>query len=222
VLLTFSGLDGSGKSTLIAGLRDVLESAGRPVVVLTMYDHVGVYAAVRILRDRLMGRPRQPSAPATDAVVPGEGADAAVEAPVGRLTALIRSRRVRRIAYALDLGLFRVYRAYQEQARGRILILDRYFYDSIIELAEGVSEAELLALLRWVPTPDVPIYIDAAPEVAFARKREYSVERLTERARLYRTLFAAVDGALVVPNQHAPASVALERIRARVFAGPAA
>lgn len=222
MLLTFSGLDGSGKSTLIAGLRDALERDGRPVVVLTMYDHVGVYAVIRGLRDLVLGRPRQSAAMAVDPTPSVEGSTVAAPSDVGRLTALIRSRRVRRIAYAIDLALFRLYRAYQEHARGRILILDRYFYDSIIELAEGMTETELLALLRWVPTPDVPIYVDAAPEIAFARKREYTVERLTQRARLYRRLFAAIDGALVVPNQHAPAAVALERIRARVPEEPAA
>ncbi|HEY6854406.1 MAG TPA: hypothetical protein VI139_09160, partial [Gemmatimonadales bacterium] len=59
MLITFSGLDGAGKSTLIGWLKAELERRKRAVTVLHMTDNVGVYAAVRALRDglrRLAGR----------------------------------------------------------------------------------------------------------------------------------------------------------------------
>jgi thymidylate kinase len=211
MLLTFSGLDGSGKTTLIAGLRGVLERSGRPVRVLTMYDHVGVYAWLRGVRDAI-----GVAAAGGEANRPGHRGAAAGEPSI--FLKVLRSRSIKRVVYEVDLAMFHLYRLYQERLRGRILILDRYFYDSIVDLAEGVPDVELRSLSRWVPTPDVAIYVEATPEVAFARKGEYTVDRLRQRARIYQQVFADVRSALVVRNQGAPAS-ALEIIRARVFAG---
>ena len=57
MLITFSGLDGAGKSTLIAWLKESLERGNRRVAVFHMNDHVGAYAYLRAVRDRLFGGP---------------------------------------------------------------------------------------------------------------------------------------------------------------------
>ena len=50
-VVTFSGLDGAGKSTLIGSLKVALESKGLTVRVLTMYDDLSFYAWLRFFRD---------------------------------------------------------------------------------------------------------------------------------------------------------------------------
>src|SRR3989440_5359196 len=60
MLITFSGLDGAGKSTLVRWLQQTLERQNRRVGVFHMNDHVGVYAYLRRLRDRLGGAPPPP------------------------------------------------------------------------------------------------------------------------------------------------------------------
>src|SRR5207302_10650652 len=57
MLITFSGLDGAGKSTLVRWLQQTLERQHRRVVVFHMNDHVGVYAYLRRLRNQLGGAP---------------------------------------------------------------------------------------------------------------------------------------------------------------------
>src|SRR5205814_7482864 len=57
MLITFSGLDGAGKSTLVRWLQHTLERQHRRVVVFHMNDHVGVYAYLRRLRNQLGGAP---------------------------------------------------------------------------------------------------------------------------------------------------------------------
>ena len=62
LVITFSGLDGAGKSTLIDWLEGELERRHRPVTVLRMADGVGVYAGLRVARDsvqRLFSRDRK-------------------------------------------------------------------------------------------------------------------------------------------------------------------
>ena len=51
MLITFSGLDGAGKSTLIEWLRVALEAQRHRVAVLHLEHNVGVYATVRRVRD---------------------------------------------------------------------------------------------------------------------------------------------------------------------------
>src|SRR2546422_8557850 len=55
MLITFSGLDGAGKSTLIASLKAALEERKRPVTVLHMHRDIGLYAWVWFIRDTIKG-----------------------------------------------------------------------------------------------------------------------------------------------------------------------
>ena len=54
MFLTFSGLDGSGKSTLIQWTSAYLIDTGKKVKIINMYDHVGTYALIRFLRDHVI------------------------------------------------------------------------------------------------------------------------------------------------------------------------
>src|SRR5205807_8131704 len=117
MLITFSGLDGAGKSTLVRWLQQTLERQNRRVVVFHMNDHVGVYAYLRRLRNQLGGAPPRNG---------GAGALRRVR------DALLWGRVLRRVIYPLDLLLFLVYRLYHESIRRRVVIMDRYFYDTLV------------------------------------------------------------------------------------------
>jgi thymidylate kinase len=187
ILVTFSGLDGAGKTTLIRDLASELRSSGHRVRILTMYDDVSLYSYLRALRDRPRGRARH------------AGASGGGVAGSGPLYSLVRSAPVRRLAYAGDLLSLTVRRLYHQRLRGEILILDRYLYDTLADAAAG-GWPSLSTLLRLTPRPDVPILVDVEPADAFARRAEYDVAYLTERRATYRRLFARIDGALVVRN----------------------
>src|SRR5688500_16859550 len=52
MLITFSGLDGSGKSTLVEYLKESLEQENRKVAVSHMNYDVGLYSLLRLLLRR--------------------------------------------------------------------------------------------------------------------------------------------------------------------------
>lgn len=200
MLITFSGLDGAGKSTLIEWLRRALEAENHRVAVFHMNDHVGVYAYLRLVRNtlrRLAGRGARPES------VPRPPADALRTAPlISRLRyALVWNKTLRCWIYPFDLLVFLAYRLYLEKARKQILIMDRYFYDTLVDVSDGSSWGLVRLLERLTPTPHVPIYLDITPEESFARKGEYSVEYLRRRWTAYRTVFPWVESGVTLANR---------------------
>jgi len=185
MLITFSGLDGAGKSTLVRWLQQTLEQENRRVVVFHMNDHVGVDAYLPQLRNQLGRAP------------PRDGGASAVSRV---RNALLWGRLLRRVIYPLDLLLFLAYRLYHEYLRRRVVIMDRYFYDTLVDVADGRHWGTLRLLERLTPTPDLAVLLDVGPEESYARKRDYPVDYLRDRWLAYRTVFPWVRGALVIKN----------------------
>jgi energy-coupling factor transporter ATP-binding protein EcfA2 len=197
MLITVSGLDGAGKSTLIRWLRGTLERDGHRVTVLHLNTHVGLYAYARYVRDRLVGvreKPWETDARATETRPPRL---------IQRVrTALVWSKVVRELVYVIDLVLFLGYRFYVETLRRQVLIMDRYFYDSLVDVANGKNWHVLRLLERLTPTPDIAFLLDVAPEQAYARKREQPFSYLERRWRAYQVVFPWIPTAEVIANQN--------------------
>jgi len=143
VLITFSGLDGAGKSTLIAWLKETLERRNRRVAVFHMNDHVGAYAYLRAVRDRLFGGP-PPGFATPDEPPEHEGLDGAKRRAVRpsfrervwRIRiALVWNKPLRHLLYLFDLSVFWVYRLHIEKVKRRILE-----YLAIRKLTSGRTE----------------------------------------------------------------------------------
>src|SRR5207245_4084116 len=111
----------------------------RPVAVLHMANDVGVYAYARMLRDVVTGlMPRSNGAHSGPAPV------ASTEAVTGGRNgtmlrrirnAIVWSKILRRLIYPVDLVVFLCYRAYIEGITQRVLIMDRYFYDTLVDVS---------------------------------------------------------------------------------------
>lgn len=198
MFISFSGLDGSGKSTLIGVLKQALEQRGRRVAVVHMIHQVGVYASLRRMRDRLLRRPQA----ATPAHSPSgnEGRTGPARGYRRIRNTIMRNRWVRQGVYAIDLAVFLVIRLYHEGVRRRILIMDRYFYDMLVEAADGRDWEWIRQLIRITPTPAVPVFVALPPEVAYARKGERTPERLERRWASYHQVFQWVPAVLWLPN----------------------
>jgi thymidylate kinase len=216
MLITFSGLDGAGKSTLIGHLKSFLEQHHRPVAVFHMNEDVGLYAYARALRDGLLARVR---APRPIPVPAGGGGDAPPEtagAAVGRLrgvrNGILWNKPIRRFIYLLDLVIFLFYRLYVEKNRKRVLIMDRYFYDTLVDVSTGKKSLWVRLLSLITPKPSLAIFLDITPEESYARKGEYTVEYLRRRWAGYHRVFAWNRDALVLSNDDLAATLgAVER-----------
>src|SRR5213082_1049087 len=119
MLITFSGLDGAGKSTLVRWLQHTLERQHRRVVVFHMNDHVGVYAYLRRLRNQLGGAPPR--------AILGTGGAGALHRV---RNALLWGKVLRRLIYPLDLRVADAYRLYHDAIRRLKGLMRRLFDDA--------------------------------------------------------------------------------------------
>jgi thymidylate kinase len=213
MLITLSGLDGSGKSTLIEALGSALKAKNHVVVVRHMTRDVGVYAVAWALLNLPRGaRGTKGNLPAP----PGKGG----ERPAGfrqRLRrAVVWNKSLRRLLYLPDLLLFQLFRFYVERVRHGILIMDRYFYDTLVDVAGPDAWTWARLLVSITPTPSIAVLLDVPPELAFRRKGEFSVDYLTRRREDYRRVFQWVPSAVVMQPEDLDRTTAdLERLVAQ-------
>jgi thymidylate kinase len=218
MLITISGLDGAGKTTVARCLQARLEQQNKRVVVLHMYYQIGTYAFLRSLRNWILGCPRRTNGSPKEnwvALTHNElGQPQRLKTMIHRLTRpIIWNKRVRRCVYLLDLIIFLIHRLHIEMIRKQVLIMDRYFYDRLVDVSDARGfHNRFLAMLT--PTPNLPIYLDISPQEADARKREQPVEYLTRRWIAYHNIFPQLPGSVVLAgNNDLNANVSnLERI----------
>lgn len=223
MLITFSGLDGAGKSTLISRLNEIMEGEGHRVCVRTMYFHLSLYAQIRHLRNRLFFWRDFSSngKPSTYNLIPNlEKPDVSDKSKLSErvVYGIFRSRFVRRLSLFGDLIIFSFYLMWKEVIRGEVLLVDRYFYDS---LADVISQKKggwrfVRFFLKLCPTPHLPVFVDVPPEVAYARKREYPLDYMKWRREIYQRIFKHLENPLVLDNQdleHATKQLEGESVR---------
>lgn len=210
MVITISGLDGAGKSSVIAGLKEVLEQQGHQVVVFHMNHQLGLYACGHGLYQVVQAVLRT----ARGSSRRNEYGEKQCQPPTGRRRCssssrshlhrwkrvLLWNRPLRSGIYVLDLLIFMMYRLYLERLRKKIVVTDRYFYDRLVDVADGRRWLGLRLLARITPTPEVPVLLDVSPEEAFDRKGEYSLEYHRRRHTAYQTVFSWVSGAVVLTN----------------------
>lgn len=187
-LISFSGIDGAGKSTQITALQSALEQAGLRVRMVTFWEDV---AMLKRLREGAGHR-----------IFGGDKGVGTPEAPIERRDKNVRSpwmTGIRLGMYLLDaLSLWRVARRALRSGVD-VVIFDRYLYDELanLDLENPVLRAYARTLARLVPQPHPALLLDADPVAARKRKPEYPLDFLHESRNRYLRL-SEILGTLAV------------------------
>jgi thymidylate kinase len=189
-LVSFSGLDGAGKSTQIANLQQFLDDRGLSTKLLAFWDDVVVLGHYRegFVR-KVYGSERGIGAPGR---------------PVNRQDKNVRKwylSLTRHGLYLLDaLNLVLVVNK-ARRSGADVIIMDRYIYDELanLPLLSRFTKMFVRIVDKFVPKPDVAYLLDADPEAARARKPEYPLEFLYSSRRCYFQLAEMLRHMIVIP-----------------------
>lgn len=208
--VSFSGMDGAGKSTQIAALRSRIEETGRTVRVITFWDDVATLTQLREVSGHKLFK--------------GDKGIGSPDAPINRRDKNVRSgpmTLVRFFLYTLDaLSLRRVVKKALRSDAG-FIICDRYAWDELanLTLSNPLVRAYVRIVTAIVPTPDVSYVLDADPVLARARKPEYPIDFLHLCRDAYMRLSRLIGCLTVIPA--GSVEEVAQRILEKVSFGPA-
>lgn len=190
ILISFSGMDGAGKSTQISNLRAYAEDLGLHVTQLAFWDDVVV---LKPYRESFVQK-----------VFKSEPGIGSPEKSVERRDKNVRGWHmnvVRHGLYLLDAAHLRGVAGRARSSGADLVIMDRFIYDELanLPLENPVTRAYIRAVTKMVPQPDVSFVLDADPVAARARKPEYPVDFLQKCRASYLQLAELLGNITVVP-----------------------
>ena len=179
IIITFSGVDGAGKSTIIEHTKKELEKKLRKKVVVIRHRP----SVLPILSAITQGKEKAEQKAAN--TLPRQGQNN------NRISSLLRFGY-----YYTDylLGQFYVY--VKHVMRGEVVLYDRYYFDFIndslrsnIRLPKWLTKAGYKLLLQ----PHLNFFLYADAETILSRKKELDAEAITTLTKDYLSLFTELD-----------------------------
>lgn len=190
LVVSFSGLDGAGKTTQIENLRALIHSLGLHDSMLAFWDNVVVLSRYR---EGFVHK-----------VYKSERGIGAPDKPVNRQDKNVRAWYLslfRHGLYLMDALHLRWVIAKARRDRSDVVIVDRYIYDELanLPLENPLTRAFIRFVQAIVPQPDIAYLLDADPVAARARKPEYPVEFMHKSRRCYFVLAELLKTMTVIP-----------------------
>jgi thymidylate kinase len=179
-VMTLSGVDGAGKSTVLNIIISELKTRYRKDIVL-LHHRPGLLPILSAVKH---GSAKKAEKIAGE-TIPRKGQNK------NTISSFIRFGY-----YFLDylLGQFYVYLKYV--IRGKIVIYDRYYFDFIVDPKRSniqLNPKIMKALYKLIGEPKLNIVLWNDAEVVYRRKQELEVETISKLTEEYKTLFADLD-----------------------------
>lgn len=179
LIITFSGVDGAGKSTIIENVKKELEKKYRKQVVVIRHRP----SLLPILSAWTKGKAQAEKDAAS--TLPRQGKNGSL------LSSLIRFSY-----YYLDYIIGQLYVNFKYKYRGVIVLYDRYYYDFILDSKRSnitLPEGLVGYGFNFVFTPNCNFFLYASPEIILKRKQELSAETILELTGKYSNLFNTLE-----------------------------
>jgi thymidylate kinase len=188
-IVSFSGIDGAGKSTQISELQAWLRQSGLTSELVTFWDDVVVLCG---LREYMSHR-----------AFKGDQGIGSPEKPLVRRDKNVTSLpvTVSRFFFYFGDALSLAFKIRSMKKTGAdVVIFDRFIYDELanLPLKNFITRAFVWLTLKLVPKPDVAYVIDADPVAAIARKPEYPLAFLHRNREAYLSMAKLAGNVTVV------------------------
>jgi thymidylate kinase len=175
ITVTFSGVDGAGKSTIIEEVRQTLQKKYRQKIVVLRHRP----SLLPILSSVVHGKSEAEKR--TRENLPRQGKNKSV------LSSLIRFTY-----YYLDYLVGQYYIYFRYTLRGYTVLYDRYYFDFIIDSRRSnivLPKGFMKWCYHFIFKPQVNVFLFASPEIIRSRKQELSQEDITSLTSEYTQLF---------------------------------
>ena len=179
MVITFSGVDGAGKTTIIRKVKRSLESKYRKEVVLLRH-RPGILPILSAIKHGKAAAEQIASVS-----MPRKGKNKNVISSVARFS-----------YYFSDYIIGQVYVYFKYVLRGKIVVYDRYYFDFINDAKRSniqLNRGFLKALYRFVFKPRLNFFLYADAETIIARKKEMIAPEIDQLTILYKNLFGQMS-----------------------------
>lgn len=189
ILISFSGIDGAGKSTQIERFSAHLQGSGFSARVYQFWNNIATLTHLRESGARALFR--------------GDTGVGTPSAPVNRRDKNVQSwpmTCVRLCTYLADAVSTSILVKRALRSGVDVLIMDRYIYDELanLRLESPLLRAYARLITAIVPKPDVAFILDAEPADARARKPEYPLDFLYRSRQSYLQLSDLIGDLTVI------------------------
>ena len=190
MIVTFSGLDGTGKTTCV-------DMASEHI-----YSKVKTCRRRHIIKDSL-------SHFFTHKIVGGVSGEArkSAEAGLRETTKGIKGNilvLVKKIFLLIDIIFFDVVYGRYKGKKDKAIVCDRYFYDELVQTEYlGIAGRVFTRLYSsLIIRPDIAFILKISPDEAYSRKNEYDIDYFRKKEGLYENI-SKKEGLSTIP----PASI---------------
>ena len=189
MIISFSGLDGTGKSTHVHQTACFLRERGKKTLGVAIYS-LSLYSVMGQLLNRA-----------------ARGLSQKLVQDQFEVTKKSRQKKilsvVRCASLLPDVVLFFCLVVFPARLTGRVVICDRYFFDALIQLRylKMCSPLFFQWALTLIPVPDIPIILMAEPFIAYRRKPEYPTDYYVTKHGYYKAVAAQIRSCHVVESR---------------------
>ena len=173
MIITFSGLDGTGKTTYAEMVADHMRGGGKKCIRF----HAIKSSLSYFFTHKIVGVVSKKAKQTAESGLRDKG---------GSFTNGMLAF-VKKAFFLADILLFNICYGRLKGKEGDILVADRYFYDELVQARYLGIAGRLFSRIyeNLIIKPDVAFFVELPPEKAYGRKNEYDIEYFKAKSPIY-------------------------------------